>query len=171
MENHSDSFAYIQEQFTEEYNKVQADERRIARESLWRRVIAYGFKLLAVIGGIAVAAGVNEQASQIIGVGIAVAVALDGIFSNHERLLVAVNARDAYRRLINQVRRKHQQQLAFILKLKEKDELAAKSTLTELCQLLLSKLHNDCEQIEEALRTADLKALRGISMEQHRKLE
>jgi hypothetical protein len=168
MAAQGDSFGYAQEQFTKEYDKVEADENRKSWESLWRRAVAYGFKLLAVIGALAVAAGLSGQAAQAIGVCIAVAVALDAIFSNHERLIVVVTARNAYRRLLNQVRREHQRELAPILRQKVPDEEKARANAAALCQRLLARLHEGCEEIEEALRAADLKALRALSMEEHR---
>src|SRR6266496_3105262 len=104
----SKAFAYAQEQFTQEFDKVQIDKNKIAKEAWGRRFVAYVFKLLAALGGIAIASGINEKAAHIIGIAIAVALVLDGIFSNHERLIIVVSARNAYRRLLNQVRREHQ---------------------------------------------------------------
>jgi hypothetical protein len=163
-----DAFGYAQEQFTKEYTKVEADAKTISRESNRRRFVAYIFKLLAVFGGLAVAAGVSGQAAQIIRIAIAPAVSLDFVFSNHERLIVVVEARNAYRRLLNQVRREHQQKLTPIIDLKHDDPGAAKKQGIALLQELLVKLHSGCEKVEEALSEADLKALRAISMEEHR---
>jgi hypothetical protein len=139
-----------------------------------RRLIAYGFKVLAVIGGIAVAAGISKEAAQVVGIAIAVVVAVDGIFSNHVRLLATVEAKNAYDRVLNQVRREHQQKLIPILQLKEAEERnkdpdpKSVTQLLELNSTLLKKLHDECTKVEEAERATDLGALRGISLDHER---
>lgn len=74
MEKATDSFEYAQEQAT-------------ALEARWRRIIACGFKLIAVLGGVMVASGVDPKLAQRIGIALAVVIAVDAVFSNHERLV------------------------------------------------------------------------------------
>jgi hypothetical protein len=162
----SDSFAFIQEQLTAEYKKIETDKKVVSREAFYRRCIAYVFKLIAVLGGIAVAAGIDQDMAKGIGIAIAIVICLDTVFSNHERLLCVVAAHNAYQRLLNQVHREHSRRLAPILEKKQAgNESEAKGELTRLCSELLAKLHMNAEKIEEALRAVDLKSLRIISLE------
>src|SRR5437868_10575213 len=94
----ANSFKHAQDQFEGEYNRVRSVAKWKGIRAWARRVVAYGFKILAVMGGIAVAAGISKEAAQIVGIAIAVVVALDGIFSNHVRLLASVEAKHAYDR-------------------------------------------------------------------------
>lgn len=162
----SDSLAFIQEQLKAEYEQIETDKKVVSRAAFYRRWIAYLFKLIAVLGGIALAAGVDQSMAKGIGIAIAIVVGFDTVFSNHERLLCVVAARNAYQRLLNQVHREHSRRLAPLLEKKQAgNESEAKAEITRLCSELLAKLHMNAEKIEEALREADLKGLRNISVE------
>lgn len=76
----------------------------LAQESGWRRVLAYGFKLLSGFGAIAVAAGIPKQAAQLVGIAVAINVLLDTIFSNQPRLLIVTKAKYALAQCLNLVR-------------------------------------------------------------------
>ena len=162
-----DAFGYIQEQFVTEYAKVEKDKKAISKESVLRRTIAYGFKLVAVLGAVAIASGLEKTVAQWVGIAVAVVVGLDAVFSNHERLLSVVEARNAYRRLLNQVAREHSRLLGPIIAKNEAGNSAeAKSEAIKLNADLLAKLHTEVEKIEESLAAADLGALRRVSVEQ-----
>jgi hypothetical protein len=62
------SLTSAQDRYEKEYERIKRDSEPVSREAQWRRIIAYGFKLLAVGGGMAVTAGVNQVAAQGIGI-------------------------------------------------------------------------------------------------------
>jgi hypothetical protein len=158
-----DAFAAAQKQFEQEYGDAVRTATTIAWEAMGRRVIAYGFKLVAALGGLAVTTGVDAQAAQVIGATIAVALVLDTTFSNFERLLLSVEARNAYRRLLRLVRHQHQTQLIPMLELKKSDESAAKKMGTKMYMALLTELHSKREEIQHGVEVADLRFLRSIA--------
>ncbi|MEY4514213.1 MAG: hypothetical protein RLZZ450_6335 [Pseudomonadota bacterium] len=93
----SHEFEALQRMYGEQYGGADRERRAVAAEAVFRRLVAYGFKLAAVLGGIAVASGLNEQQAHRVGIGITVVVGLDLVFSNHKRLLVTAKAAHAYR--------------------------------------------------------------------------
>src|SRR5690348_6951517 len=103
MSEAADSTAYLQEQFGAEYQEAEGARKAVEREAKRRRALAYGFKAIAVLGGVVLAAGLVPPVSQFLGFAIATAVAIDGLFSNHMRLITTVKATQAYSKLLKSV--------------------------------------------------------------------
>src|SRR5712691_7657540 len=101
--NALDATQYLQRQLGEQLEITSALKERLRRERTWRLLPAYGFKLLALIGAVAVAAGPPKDVAQAVGIAIAVAVILDGVFSNHTRLMSAAAGANATRQLVARV--------------------------------------------------------------------
>jgi hypothetical protein len=161
-----DPTRYLQEQFGDAYNETEAARKAVAREAARRRSLAYLLKAVAALGGLVLAAGLVPPLSQGLGLAITAAVTIDGLFSNHIRLITSVKASQAYKRLLRRVVRSHQRDLAPVLQLNDSERSGAQRRLNELNARLLSELHSGAELIETALDEADLKALLRLSLEQ-----
>ncbi len=159
---------YAQNIFDDAYKQVEEDRKPLKLESLLRRTVAYGLKAVAVFGGLAITAGVSAKWSQIIGVAIAAAIAIDLLFSNHLRVIAVAKASQAYKRLLRQVRRTHQVELVSILEKKSHDEATAQVELNNLITRLTKQLHDECTEIEKALDEMHIKALDVLSLEADR---
>jgi len=156
---------YLQQQFGSAYEEADRARRAVTREAWRRRFVAYALKGIAVLGGLVLAVGLVPPLSQWLGFGIAAAVAVDGLVSNHMRLITTVKATQAYGRLLRSVTRSHQRDLSPILNLKASDPGTAQRQLDDLNARLLKELHMSSERIETALDEADLKALLRLSVE------
>jgi hypothetical protein len=162
----SNPTAYLQDQFGSTYDETNASYKAIAREANGRRALAYSLKGVAALGGLVLTTGLLPPYSQVLGFAIAAVVVIDGLLSNHLRLITAVKAKQAYRRLLRMVVRTHQRELAPILSAKQAGDANAESKLNALNARLLSELHSGSEQIETALDDADVKALMRLSLDQ-----
>lgn len=158
---------FLQNRFQEDYEGLKAEAVKRAQEAKWRRISAYTFKGIAVFGGISIAAGLHGVWSQVIGILITVAVAIDALFSNHKRLLIVSAAAHAYSNLLDNIKHTHTQKLAEVIKLRQTDQDNARTKLEELLSGLMLQLHNEHQTIETGLKEADLKLLNTISLEQH----
>ncbi|MEO8035409.1 MAG: hypothetical protein ABI837_13315, partial [Acidobacteriota bacterium] len=115
LEDDAKATDYLQEQLDAQYKTTEQNAARVQRERNLRRALAYGFKTLAVIGGIIITYGVAQSTAHALGLSIAIAIAIDAIFSNHRRLLAAAAASKAYVQLLRTVRNGHQRALGKLL--------------------------------------------------------
>lgn len=159
---------YLQQQFGAAYEETNASYRTIAREANGRRALAYSLKGIAALGGLVLTTGILPPFSQALGFAIAAVVVVDGLLSNHLRLIAAVKAKQAYRRLLRVVVRTHQRELAPILVAKKGGEVGAEEKLNSLNARLLTELHTGSEQIEAALDDTDIKALMQLSLDKEK---
>ncbi|MEJ8858415.1 hypothetical protein WKW79_27860 [Variovorax robiniae] len=138
--------------------------------SFLRRLLAYGLKAIAVFGALAISSGRLSEYAQFIGIAIAVAVAIDGLFSNHVRMMLVTKAAQAYRRLTNEARRAHMLRLPSILAIKVQDsgEEESKQQLLLLLYELTAKLHSGCAEVELALDEGHFKALDTLTLDSER---
>jgi hypothetical protein len=164
----SNPVEYAQNVFDEAYQYAQSERQPLRREAVRRAVIAYGLKGLAVFGGIAIASGLLQEHAQTIGLAITVAVAADGLSSNHVRMVLVAKAAEAYRQLGRQAKRDHQKALIPILEKMQKDPDSARSDLLTLLKTLTEKLHTGCEQIEKALSEKQIETLNALSLDPER---
>ncbi len=139
-----------------------------------RRFIAYGLKLIAGGSGLVIALDVFGTANKWLGAAIMVAVLLDTVFANYERLVGETRAAHAARLKRRTISSDHNRALNQILiQLKkhspESTEYqaanAAKDSLENKTHTLLQKT---VSQIDKALAELDLKALKSISLEAER---
>lgn len=160
--------AYLQSVLGSEVEETKEAYKKLSREVIWRKGLAYVLKGLAVLGGLVLAAGVVPPLSQALGLAISGAVTLDFLLSNHTRLITVVTASQAYRRLLREVARTHRRELPSVLQQKQADPAGAEAKLNELNSRLVGKLHLESEKIEKALDEADLKALKNLSLDPER---
>ena len=158
---------FLQKRFEDDYSTVTLSSRRHLREAKLRRWTAYLLKAIAIFGGIAIAAGLNAFWSHVVGLAIAVVVAMDALSSNHKRLLIVTAAANAYSNLLRNIHQTYMQKLAGVLRLKKTDKAAAETELESLIDTLLNQLNAEQNRIEEGLQADDLKLLKDISLEQH----
>lgn len=159
---------YAQNVFDSAYGDTLAARKPIHREAWLRALWAYGLKAIAVFGGLSIASGKVQESAQWIGIAIAVAVAMDGLFSNHVQMMLVTKAAQAYKRIATQARRAHQQQLTSILQKKDPKPAEAERELIALLQKLTGQLHSGCKEIEDALDTGRLAALNAVSLDSER---
>lgn len=159
---------YAQNAFDAAFREAEQARAPLQRSSSWRRRLAYGLKAIAVFGGLAIASGLVAQHAQAIGIAIAAAVAADGLFSNHVRMLLDTKAAHAFDRLAKQARRAHQLRLTPILELKEKDPEKSREQLLALLSELTGKLQSGSTEIETALSEGHIKALEGLNLDSER---
>ena len=160
---------YAQNTFDSAYTEAITAKKRLSIRSLLRRSIAYSLKAVAVFGGIAVASGRFSSDAQNIGIAIIVAVAIDGLFSNHIQTMLVTKAANAYDRITKQAKRAHELRLASILTVKKgKEADESKRQLMALLAELTSQLHSGCAEIEALLAEGRYKALDSLSLDSER---
>lgn len=164
----TDPLGFAQNAFDAAYKEAEAARRSVRRSSILRRVVAYGLKAIAVFGGLAISSGLLSPYAQLIGIAIAAAVAADGLFSNHVRMILVTKAAQAYQRLVNEARRVHTRRLGTILPSKEKDPEESQRQLLSLLDELTGKLHSGCTAVELALDEGHIKALDTLTLDSER---
>jgi hypothetical protein len=156
------------------YQQALRGERRGSSVARVRRLIAYLLKFVAAGGSLVVATGYVPAWNQPIGAAILIAVLIDGVSSNHRRLLSEVQAGYAYEFLRERVSREYNRSLDAILK--EQKRLAAANQPTQATDsardALQQKTHKDLadgiQQIREGVAAADLKALEALALDNER---
>jgi hypothetical protein len=159
---------YAQNAFAIAFRETEQARLPLRRSSIWRRFWAYGLKAMAVFGGLTIASGLFPSYAQVIGIAIAAAVALDGLFSNHVQMLLVTKAAHAFDRIAKQARRAHQLRLAPILALKETDPEQSRQQLMALLSKLTEQLQSGTTEIEMALSEGRIKALEGLNLDSER---
>ncbi len=156
--------AFLQKQFEDAIASTEGAARSLSREAVIRRFVAYFLKALAVFGGLVVATGLPTDVSQIIGMGVSMAVAIDAISSNHKRLIIVMEARNAYDRLIRTTNSRYRRGLRDLLRHRPSNSKAAGVRVANLLISLLSDLEDNSNVIADSLRTNDLKTLENLSL-------
>jgi hypothetical protein len=164
-----DATEYLQRQLDEQLKSAASLRDKLWKERNWRLLPAYGFKLLALIGGIAVAAGPSKAVAQVIGIAIAVAVVLDGVFSNHRKLMSVATGQQAIKHLLARIAHEHVLEMAPVLELKREDAAGAVKLLNSLNMRLLKELGDRRQEIENRIDEDDLRALEALSLDEQKK--
>jgi hypothetical protein len=164
----TDPLGFAQNAFDDAFREASTARVPVQRSSFWRRSLAYGLKAVAVFGGLAISSGLVAHYAQLIGLAVAAAVAIDGLFSNHVRMLLATKAAQAYRRLMNEARRSHTRGMTPILAIKEKEPAESQRQLLQMLNELTTKLHSGCAEVELALDEGHIKALETLTLDSER---
>jgi len=164
----TDPLGFAQNAFEAAYREAEGARRPLQRSSVFRRLVAYGLKAVAVFGGLAISSGLLSPYAQLLGIAIAVAVAADGLFSNHVRMMLVTKAAQALKRLENEARRAHTRRLAPILAIKDKQPEESQHQLLALLDELTGKLHSGCADVELALDEGHIKALDTLTLDSER---
>ncbi len=157
------NFEFIQKIFGDKYSEVEATAGKVHSEAMFRRGLAYLLKGIAAFGGLAITAGVPKDVAHGIGIIIAVAIAVDGLFLNHMRLIAVVKADKAYKYLLRDVRDDHQVAQAPMLGIA--DENTKLSKLSDLNLSFKTRLDKESKIIDMALDEVDIKALNALSVD------
>jgi|PersoiStandDraft_1058852.scaffolds.fasta_scaffold09746_3 hypothetical protein len=165
MAGSGSAFAFIQRQFAELSASVTTRLHALRRERNLRALLAYGFKILAALGGLYIATGPAKGIAQAVGVGIAVVVVCDQVFANHFRLIQVTKAVHAYEKAMRSVKRRHTEALGPLLALRDRADPSFEAGINELNNACLTALHSQEGLIEDALAAADLKALERLSLD------
>lgn len=158
---------YPSKLFEDSYNNAGNLWKKFSGEANRRRIAAYILKSIAVFGGLAIATGYLDNYAQVIGVIITIVVAIDGIFSNHKRLLITSKAAQALKILLKKTRLSYNQELAPIVK--KKDDGKTEEAAIEYDALNIkfsSDLNAHSLSVETAVDEADLKLLESLSVEE-----
>ena len=164
----TDPLGYAQNAFDAAFQEAEKALSPVRWSSIFRRTMAFGLKAIAVFGGLAISSGLVAPYAQVIGIAIAAAVAVDGLFSNHVRMMLVTKAAQAYKRLTNEARRSHTRRLAPILAIKETQPADSQKQLLSLLDELTGKLHSGCTEVETALDEGHIKALETLSLDSER---
>jgi hypothetical protein len=158
---------YFQKVFDEAQKDVLWDWRVSRVFSFFHGLVAFILKAIAIFGGIAIAAGLEEKTSHIVGIMIAVAIGVDLLLQNFNRLLAIQDAKDAYKELFLRVVREHRMRLGDVqIRRAAGDEEGAKQLLVSILQELIKSMHDIQTQVEAAWKIANRAALMQLSMEQ-----
>jgi hypothetical protein len=161
-----DPIEYLHRQITEQLKALAARLAAIRKERRRRLGVAYGFKLTAALGGLAISTGLPQRWAQGLGILIAVCLVLDRVFANHRRLIAVVAAKNAFERLERTTASHYNSSLTPTLHFKDQDKRASYEALL---QHTFDDIHTQLDQIETALAEQDLKILDALSLEKDAK--
>ena len=155
------------------YKTTYRGERRGKRLGNVRRIGAYVLKGIAAGGSLVVATGYLPQSHQAVAVAILVAVFVDGLSSNHKRLLAEVKAGYAFEFLRERVRGSYNRQLdPLISRLKTSPPPKVKTEIERGIEALQQNAHRELsdgiQDVRSALADADLKALEALALDNER---
>lgn len=165
-----DAPTLIEKEIDELYGRLY----KLEKKGRTRRFVAYAFKIVAGGSALVIALDVLPEYNRVFGAAALVAVFLDAVFANFERLVGEVRAGYAARAQRDKIARDYNRTLAALLKrmkaadkqsadygaaVDEKDEL--QSSTHELLQTAVA-------DVEQALAQLDLKALKALSLEAER---
>lgn len=147
---------------------------KLAKTGQVRRFIAYGLKIVAGGSGLLIALDVLGKGNKWLGGAILVAVFVDAVFANYERLIGEVRASHAAKLKRTQVTAEHNRSLApIIIRMRaNKPDTAEYQTASSEKDALEIATHKTLlttiTEIEQALANLDLNALKSLSLEAER---
>lgn len=157
-----------------EINELAQRLYKLERSGRKRRFIAYLLKIIAGGSGLVVALDVLGSFNKWLGAAILIAVFLDAVFANYERLIGETRAGYAAKFKLTKIMADHNRALTPLLarmkanpsqSAEYQQATAAKDALEESThQLLLAAV----TEIEQALADLDLNALKSLSLEAER---
>jgi hypothetical protein len=164
----SDSGAsLIQREIAELYDRLN----QLEKKGKLRRAIAYGLKIVAGGSALVIALKVFPDAQQWLGAAALVAIFIDTVFANYERMIGEIGAGYAARAQRDKIARNHNRLLDPIIKrLRNSDSSSAeyKGATTDQ-EALEHSTHKDLQtavaEVEKALADLDLKALKALSLD------
>jgi hypothetical protein len=167
MTTEANPLKFQQNRFKEQYDAAGKAAEKLRGEAKRRKITAYVLKGIAVFGGIAVAAGLGGKGSQTVGILISVAVASDGLFSNHKRLLIVTKASNAYSRLLGRITHRFNRALEPILEDQKvpAQKAQAEGDLGRMISSASEMLFEEKQKIDTAVQEEDLKLLNSLSVE------
>ncbi len=162
--------------FEDQYNKAKGEGEKLKKEAKQRRIIAYILKGIAVLSGIALATGLPRQVAQILGIVVAVVVAMDALFSNHKRLLIMTTASYAYENLFDKIHFSYNHQLQEkVLSVrdskagnKEDNHQKAHEALVKLNQDFSKLIYDNTRMLKERIQKSDLEFLSSVAQDKNK---
>lgn len=157
-----------------EINDLLQTLNELAKIGRFRRFSAYGLKIVAGGSGFLIALDVLSAQNKWLGGAVLLAVFIDGVFSNHERLIGELDASYTAKLRRRQITAEHNRGLApLITQMQEhtsdtpeyKTALSKKNQLERTTHKLLLQT---VTAIETALAKLDLTALKNLSLEAER---
>jgi len=136
----------------------------LKRELFIRRSMAYLLKAVSIFGGIAIAAGLQEYWAHLVGVAVAVAVGIDLLLTNHNRLIAATEAAYAYESLRETSgNRFNVEQARLIVGVKNADPEST-SKYFDLLDNSIKRIRDSMSEITKSLAKSDIDGLRALSL-------
>jgi hypothetical protein len=136
-----------------------------------RRAVAYGLKIVAGGSALVIALKVFPNAQQWLGAAALIAVFIDTVSANYERMIGEIRAGYAAKAQRDKIARDHNRALDPIIKILRQsppDSAEYKAALVKQEDLERSthqKLQDAVAELDKALAETDLKALKAISLE------
>lgn len=147
---------------------------KLSKSGQHRRWIAYGLKFVAGGAGLVIALDVFATANKWLGAAILAAVFIDAVFANYERLIGEIRASHAAKLKRAQITAEHNVALVPIINRMraakpDSSEYVAASEEKDNLEISTHKaLLLAVTEIEQALATLDLNALKSLSLEAER---
>ena len=159
---------HAQKTFDDNVARIEQRGKQLERHRTLLLPTAYGLKLIAAFGCLAVTAGLPQPYSQYVAIAIAVVLVLDSIFSNHTKLVATWLAAKAIARLRRTIENRHENELSHVLEKKGSDPALAQKMHLDLLRGLVKSIQDEHDKIEKALEEEHLKALKNLSLDPER---
>jgi hypothetical protein len=161
------------------YNKATKEGRKLKQEATFRRYTAYFLKGIAVLSGIALATGLPKGTAQILGVVVAVVIAVDELFANYKRLTVMTTASYAYENLFDKIQYAYNFQLqADVVSVrdspasdegaKEINHQKAYQALVNLNQTFSTLIYETTSKLKQKIQESDLAFLSSVAQDKNK---
>jgi len=157
-----------------EINDLTKRLYKLEKKGRFRRLFAYGLKIVAGGGSLIIALNVVPKYNHYIGIAALVAIFIDGVFANYERLVGEMQAGYAARAQRELISREYNRTLDRLLKklkdktLSQSDRNAVDREKDDLQENTQKRLADAVTSVEKALADLDLKALRSLSLDTER---
>ena len=161
----TDALARAQNAFEDQVKQTERRHHGIERQAKWRRAFAYIAKIIVAMAGLLMTLDAVKPYNVPVGLLIATLVTLDYVFSNQPKLLVLTQAEQAYRRLREDIRHRHDVKMPTLLRDRDQNPPEFAGALIAFLQQLLDEMHTRKTAIEDAINAADVKALTRLAID------
>ncbi len=157
------------------YNKAVKEGQELHKEAKTRRIMAYVLKGIAVLSGIALSTGLPKQAAQVLGIIVAVVIAIDTLFANHKRLIVITAASNAYKNLFDKIGYAYNHELqGKVIAVRDspkgdrqENQMKAFEALTKLNQDFSTLIYENTSRLKKKIQDADLAFLESVAQDKN----
>lgn len=153
----------IDKELDDLYKEVNARQKNLKIEAKYRSFLAYFLKLVAVLVSLVITGGFCPSLDQFFGLVVAAAVAIDHIFSNHKRLLVAKEAANALWALKRKVKHEFNGKAAPLYR-RTNNTVGVQDKIENLKSKAQSDLAKGISRIQQEINDVELDALKSLSL-------
>jgi hypothetical protein len=158
----------LEKELDEMFVEVRKRAADLSKSSKRRLRGAYLLKIVAAGGGLFIATGLLPEVHQAIGIAVLVAVFMDSVFSNHDRLVSELEAGYAFDALGTRVKREYNREASSLNEAAENGDAIATAQIEALRKKAHTELDDGLAKIKEGLHARNVAALRSLSLESER---